>query len=77
LKKKITRRELNDWREYYRLYPFDDLHRYHRPAALIARQMGGGEIQPLVEWLQPPAWQEGMSATDVSTLRALGITNRN
>lgn len=74
----MTRREFNDWMAFYRAYPFDDYHRHHRPAALIARQMGGGgRVEDMLDWLQPPAWQEGMSAADVATLRAFGITNRN
>lgn len=74
MKRKLTRREYNDWLSYYRAYPFDDLHRYHRPAALIASRGGGAKIDDLIDWLQPPAWQEGMSAADVSTLRAFGIS---
>lgn len=74
MQRTVTRREFNDWRDFYRAYPFDDLHRYHRPAALIARGQGGGKIDELLDWLQPPVWAEEMSGADLATLRAFGIT---
>ena len=73
LQSTLTRRELESWREYYRRYPFDDLHRYHRPAALVARSMGGGDVHELIDWLQPPAGEVDLSEADVATLRAFGI----
>ena len=73
LQSTLTRRELESWREYYRRYPFDDLHRYHRPAALVARSMGGGDVHELIDWLQPPAGEIDLSEADVVTLRAFGI----
>ena len=57
----------------YRAHPFDDMHRHHRPAALGARSMRGGEMQPLLDWLHPPEWAEDLSQSDINTLRALGI----
>lgn len=69
----MTQREFRDWIAFYRANPFDDLHRYHRPAALVARSMSGADTQSLIDWLQPPEWQEGFSHADVNTLRALGI----
>ena len=38
----MTRREFNAWKEYHKRWPFDDLHRYHKPAALIALRTGMG-----------------------------------
>ncbi|NYT25398.1 hypothetical protein H0A73_17495 [Alcaligenaceae bacterium] len=38
----MTHRELESWKKFYQLRPFDDVHRYHRPAAVIAHSMGGG-----------------------------------
>jgi hypothetical protein len=52
---RMPRREFVEWMEFYRLYPFDDLYRYHRPAALVASSFGGGEIQQRIDWLHPPA----------------------
>jgi hypothetical protein len=70
----MTQREFRDWISFYRAHPFDDLHRYHRPAALVAQMTGGGEIQDKIDWLHPPTWQEEFNSADVQTLRALGIT---
>lgn len=69
----MSAREFSAWCEYYRLYPFDDYHRHHRPAALIAHAMGGGDINARLDWLQPPAAESDFSAADVNTLRAFGI----
>lgn len=52
----ITPEEFRDWCEYYRRWPFDDFHRHHRPAALVAHAMGGGDetaFAARLEWLQP------------------------
>lgn len=74
LKRKITQREFRDWMTFYRAHPFDDMHRYHRPAALVAQSMRpGGEIQPLLDWLHPPEWATGLAQSDINTLRALNI----
>ena len=68
----MTPDEFGDWIEFYRMQPFDDFHRFHRPAALIATSMGGGEIQPRLDWLQPPASNQYSSA-DLNTLKAFGF----
>ena len=47
----MTQPEFLAWLEFYRLFPFDDRHRYHRPAALISTALGGGELQARLEWL--------------------------
>lgn len=60
--------------EFYRRWPFDDLHRYHRPAALIAQKMAGGSIEPLLDFLAPPDVGEELGDVDLSVLRALGVT---
>jgi hypothetical protein len=66
------------WMEFYKLFPFDDLHRIHRPAALasIAGMSGdgiGGVVQKRIEWLQPDSRTAGMSDADRATLAAFGI----
>ncbi len=38
--------------QYYKRNPFDDLHRYHRPAALVSVAMGGGDFVERVELLR-------------------------
>jgi hypothetical protein len=50
----MPHKDMEAWREFYRLYPFDDLHRFHRPAALVSMSLGGGDLQPRLDWLQPP-----------------------
>lgn len=70
----MSQREFCDWITFYRAHPFDDLHRYHRPAALISVSMGGGDIQDKIDWLHPPTWQEDFSSADLRTMRALGIS---
>lgn len=39
----MTQREFESWRQFYRLRPFDDLHRFHRPATVIAHSLAGGD----------------------------------
>ena len=41
----LTEEELDYWREFYRLHPFDDLHRFHRPAALVFSANAGKGAQ--------------------------------
>lgn len=46
--------EFDAWCEYYRRWPFDDYHRFHRPAALVGQMTSGvKDIQPLLDFLQP------------------------
>lgn len=65
------------WFDFYQMNPFDDLHRYHRPAALVASSMCGEEVYKLVQWLHPdyakPAESE-YSEADLNTFKALGMT---
>ena len=49
----MTQREFHDWCDFYRLFPFDDYHRHHRPAALVSVSMGGGDVSERLEWLSP------------------------
>ena len=72
----MTQAEFEGWLEFYRMYPFDDFHRFHRPAALVARSLGGGEVQPLLDWLQPDRGTEGLTDSDVATMRAFGFTRK-
>ena len=65
--------EFESWVEFYRCYPFDDLHRYHRPAALVSVSMAGGDIKERLEWLAPEPVPDGLSDADARTMRALGI----
>lgn len=64
--------ELDTWREFYRLYPFDDHHRYHRPAALQAALVGG-EYQSHLDFLSPPSFGDQFDEADLRTMRAFGL----
>lgn len=67
--------DLMSWREYYRLFPFDDLHRFHRPAALVA-SASGGDIKGSLRWLSPDpadAVLDGWEQSDLNTFAAFGV----
>lgn len=52
----VTPEEFRDWLEFYQRWPFDDLHRFHRPAALVTTSFAGGGEEALrarIEWLSP------------------------
>jgi len=68
----MTQAEFMRWSEFYRSYPFDDFHRFHRPAALIARSFSGGEMRPLLEWLQPREEDDSLTDADRDLFRAAG-----
>lgn len=68
----MTQAEFFDWVEFYQSEPFDDFHRFHRPAALIATSMSGGDIAPLLDWLQPPP-DDGYTSADHDLFKAAGI----
>ena len=68
--------EFERWYDFYQMNPFDDLHRFHRPAAWIARSMNGAEIQPMIEWLHPDysnSLDSEYSEEDLKTFKALGL----
>lgn len=50
----MTVEEFDAWAAFFRRWPFDDYHRFHRPAALVSVSMGGGEIQDRLDFLEPP-----------------------
>ena len=49
----MTQAEFVAWREFYKQQPFDDFHRFHRPAALVSVSLGGGDVQARLDWLAP------------------------
>lgn len=51
LQASMTLKEFESWKEFYALRPFDDLHRYHRPAAVVAHSMGGGDLSRTLDIL--------------------------
>lgn len=64
------------WIEFYRAYPFDDFHRFHRPAALISQSMVGGDMQAQLNWLQPDPANAEMDEADMNTLKAFGFKRK-
>jgi hypothetical protein len=67
----MSRREFEAWVAFYRMEPFDDMHRFHRPAALVAHSMGGAEVSDLLHWLQP---RDELDDIDRRTMRAFGLS---
>ena len=72
----MSQAEFQRWFDFYQMHPFDDLHRYHRPAALVARTMAGGDIESMLEWLHPQYNDDKdseFSEADLKTFKALGM----
>jgi len=65
--------EFGSWVEFYKLAPFDDLHRFYRPAALISRSFSGGDVSDLIEWLQPRQKTNEWTQADINTFKAFGM----
>jgi hypothetical protein len=77
----MTQPEFLAWREFHRLYPFDDLHRYHRPAALVASTRPGlkdaqASYDKNIEFLQPDPRNHDMTDADIATMRAFGFKGK-
>jgi hypothetical protein len=73
LRQSMSQAEFIQWIEFYKLNPFDDYHRFHRPAVLIAAS-NGADMKRSIEWLQPDPAYDGFSDADMNTFKALGIT---
>lgn len=72
----MSQAEFERWFDFYQESPFDDTHRYHRPAALIAKYQSTAEFDDLVKFLKDaPVTDEvnGFSAADMNTFKAFGI----
>jgi hypothetical protein len=70
----MSQAEFHRWIQFYREQPFDDFHRYHRPAALVSVSLAGGDIKERLEWLQPEPIPDGLDRADVATMKAFGFT---
>jgi hypothetical protein len=57
------------WIEFYRQFPFDDFHRYYRPAALVSVSLGGGDFQKRLDLLQPPPPTDPEQSVDFWSLQ--------
>lgn len=77
----MTHAEFKSWVDYYEEFPFDDHHRYHRPAVLVAQSMGGGDAEAKFEYLVPPKAigdnKGEYSEADLRTLEAFGVKSPN
>ena len=71
-KRRMSELEFNEWQSFFRLYPFDDLHRYHRPAAMVGAAFGG-KYEERLEFLAPEPVPEGMTQADMNTYKAFGM----
>jgi len=71
-KASMSAAEFECWAEFYRAHPFDDAHRYHRPAALLAARTGM-RLEAAMDFLHPPQLPDGIDAAGLATMRALGI----
>lgn len=68
--------EFEAWREFYQLYPFDDFHRYHRPAALLfgrESKDANTSVNNALKWLQPDPVIADVVDSDLVTLAAFGL----
>lgn len=72
----MTQKEFASWVEFWKMCPFDDAGRYHRPAALIANATNGRDIPEALKWLarelEPD--MQGFSEADANTFKAFGLT---
>lgn len=71
--------ELVSWREFFVLYPFDDFHRFHRPAALQSASHPGVKsandvFNSQLMVLAPTNVETGFSDADMSVIKAFGGT---
>lgn len=71
LKGAMTQMEFDRWRHFYVQQPFDDLHRFHRPAALAAAAMNG-DLRAGLDFLTRPI-QTAEEDADEATLKAFGL----
>jgi hypothetical protein len=70
----MTQDEFIAWVAYFREFPFDDFHRYHRPASAVAASMGA-DTQKVLDYLAPRKEEiAGYSAAELNTFKAFGFT---
>lgn len=72
----MSQAEYHEWARFYSIFPFDDFHRFHRPAALISQSIGGGDIQARLNWLQPEPGTFGLNDADIETMKAFGFKRK-
>jgi len=68
--------EYENWRKFYLIHPFDDFHRYYRPAALLASLHATQQntaLKAALDFLQPNPLAAHLNETDRRTLTAFGL----
>lgn len=77
LKQTLTNKEYLDWVAYYKSYPFDDFHRFHRPAALLVSRGKNEQLDAALKFLDINSVLPGeinmdeMSEADMSIIQNL------
>lgn len=70
--------EFDGWIDYFDRHPFDDLHRYHRPALADTLIRGGLPFDKVLDWMkdgEPMAPREMTpEEADAQTLRTFGLS---
>ena len=70
---RMSEREFQRWQRFYLQQPFDDVHRYYRPAALQAAAFGGGNIGEMMDFLVNKAEKPPETDADLSVFAAFGV----
>lgn len=70
----MSEQEFRRWMQFYRQQPFDDIHRYYRPAVLQASAFGGGDADAMMDFLvnRTDGRQEDVPDADLSVFEAFG-----
>lgn len=68
--------EFQTWIEFYKDFPFDDVHRYYKPAAMVAA-VHNRNFEDNMDFLQPVQIPDGMTTADYSVLKTLGGLREN
>ncbi len=69
----MTQPEFLAWVEFFKQNPFDDYHRFYRPAAMVASSMSGAVPDELLGWLERKPVAK-YSEAELNTFKAFGIT---
>lgn len=69
----MSQKDYEGFRQFYQLFPFDDHHRVHLPAAVIAASMGV-KMEDALKVLDPPPNESGWSQAELNSFKSHGIT---
>lgn len=77
----MTQQEFLAWREFYLQFPFDDFHRFHRPAAMVSAASAGKDMNDVItgrlKWLAPSQSKHpnahGWSEAELNSFAAHGM----